>query len=140
MSENLPQHVYSKKWPERWNNSLKKWLEIRELISNADILSMYGNAIRIRLKGECGYCIEFDVENVPNCKCEKCPLFQKGICNNFVLNRRTMFIFWELYYECYKLNPDREVMILCVDKIITAIKEDDPSKINSEPIVASATA
>ncbi|AKM84324.1 TPA: hypothetical protein DCZ46_03170 [Candidatus Campbellbacteria bacterium] len=135
MSKNLPQHVYSKEWPERWNNSLKKWLEIKQTMMD-DFLQV---GTTPRLKGECGYCIEFDVKNISNFRCEECPLFQKGICNNFVVGK-TKFIFWELYYESCKYNPDREVMILYVNKIITAIKEDDPSKINSEPVVTPATA
>jgi hypothetical protein len=134
MSKNLPQHVYSKEWPERWNNSLKKWLEIKQVILYN--VSQFGTLLL--LKGECGYCIEFGVKNILNFRCGGCPLFQKGICNNFVVGR-TKFIFWKLYYECCKHNPDREVMILYVNKIITAIKEDDPSKINSEPVVTPAT-
>lgn len=82
------------------------------------------------MQGSCGYCEEFEASAFTDIPCEECSLFQKKICRSRKGNPVTSdhLAYWKLFNELYKDTPNKEIIGSCIDKIIVAIEEDDPSK------------
>ncbi|AKM84318.1 TPA: hypothetical protein DCZ46_03140 [Candidatus Campbellbacteria bacterium] len=129
MQEQEEKHVYSDKWPKRWKESLDKWQKVKELHQN----NISNIKIKIKIGGSCGYCKEFGAISLSSIPCLKCSLFQKKICiclrGDAITSGR--FAYWELFNELTKKDHSKEIISSCIDKIITAIEEDDPSKVTA---------
>ncbi len=126
--DQVVKHVYSDKWTKRWRESLDKWLKIKEMHQK----NYQPQLISRKMRAGCGYCEEFGVKINFNTQCIKCNLFQKKICRNFDEDESSDFIFWKLLAELRKdyWARNKEIIGSCIDKIITAIEEDDPSKVS----------
>src|SRR3989344_6167825 len=115
-------HTFSKEWPERWARSLKKWEIFKEMLESKDI------SFLVMVRSYCGYCEEF-IDETKVVACLNCNLSKKSICHLTFANN---IVFWKFYVELKKVsflnNSDLKEIIKLVDEIITAIKEDDPSK------------
>ncbi|MFC1756552.1 hypothetical protein ACFLZC_00100 [Patescibacteria group bacterium] len=112
-----------------WESVWQKWQKIRTKTFNKESFNNRDGFSDLRVADPCGYCAEFKTRDYSfdNKCCVECPMFKQNVCSNFDTPGNNA-LFWQYVVEMQKHKPDLEKALEIVDKIISAIEADEPSK------------